>query len=115
MKAYRERCAVCSLKHWELLEAAHILPDGHPQGDPVVPNGISLCKIHHAAYDSKIIGVQPDYIVVVNREVLKEKDGPMLLHGLQEFHQSKLSLPNRKSDWPKPEFLEERFNLFKAS
>ncbi len=51
---------MCRLRHEELLEAAHILPDGHPQGLAVVPNGLALCKLHHAAFDSYIIGVTPD-------------------------------------------------------
>jgi len=49
LTAYRTRCAVCRLRHAELLDAAHILPDRHPKGEPVVPNGLALCKIHHAA------------------------------------------------------------------
>src|ERR1700722_11766753 len=53
MLAYESRCAVCSLQHRELLDAAHIVPDSvaGPLGDPVVANGLALCKIHHAAYD----------------------------------------------------------------
>src|ERR1035441_6127471 len=27
-------------------KAGHILPDGHPRGEPIVPNGLALCKIH---------------------------------------------------------------------
>ncbi len=115
LKAYRETCAICRLKHTELLEAAHILPDGHPKGEPTVVNGISLCNIHHAAYDKQIIGIRPDYRVVVREDVLKEVDGPMLLHGLQGFNNSKLILPARKSEYPNPEFLAERFAEFKAS
>lgn len=114
LKAYEGSCAICRLKQPKLLEAAHILPDGHPHGDPVVPNGISLCMIHHGAYDSNIIGITPDYSVELNCEVLKEKDGPMLLHGLQGFHEKKLVLPSARRDWPKPEFLEERYQEFKA-
>ena len=49
LKAYRDCCAVCHLRHQELLDAAHILPDGHPKGEPIVPNGLALCKLHHAA------------------------------------------------------------------
>jgi putative restriction endonuclease len=49
LRAYRTACAVCSLRHEELLDAAHILPDGHPRGLPIVPNGLTLCKLHHAA------------------------------------------------------------------
>ncbi len=112
--AYKQHCAICYLGHPPLLDAAHILPDTHPNGHPTVDNGISLCRIHHAAYDTKIIGIRPDYHVEVNEAVLMEKDGPMLKHGLQEFHESKLILPRSKSDWPKEENLEERYQQFKA-
>jgi putative restriction endonuclease len=39
LRAYQERCAICRLRHRELLEAAHILPDGDPRGEPIVSNG----------------------------------------------------------------------------
>ena len=58
--AYEHRCAMCRLGYASLLDAAHILPDGHPRGAPVVSNGLCLCKIHHAAYDDNLIGVRPD-------------------------------------------------------
>lgn len=51
LRAYERACAICRLRHAELLDAAHILENGHPRGLPVVPNGLSLCKIHHAAFD----------------------------------------------------------------
>jgi putative restriction endonuclease len=36
-----------------LLDAAHIVTDRDEQlGQPVVPNGIPLSKIHHAAFDA---------------------------------------------------------------
>lgn len=60
LAAYRHRCAVCSLKHRELIDAAHILPDGHPEGRPVVPNGLALCTLHHSAFDHYVLGVTPD-------------------------------------------------------
>lgn len=51
--AYSVRCTICRLHdHPELLDAAHILPDGHPRGEPIVPNGLALCKLHHAAFDA---------------------------------------------------------------
>ena len=60
LDAYSDNCTVCHLKHAELLDAAHIIPDGQPRGELVVPNGLSLCKIHHAAFDNNIIGITPD-------------------------------------------------------
>ena len=60
--AYRRACTVCSLGDEDrlvrLLDAAHILPDGDPRSQPVVSNGLSLCKIHHSAYDLNILGDQ---------------------------------------------------------
>ena len=50
--AYETRCAVCRLRHGQLLDAAHITPDNAEEGLPYVSNGLSLCKIHHAAFDS---------------------------------------------------------------
>jgi putative restriction endonuclease len=50
LRAYRECCAVCRLRHAELLDAAHILPDGHPKGEPIVPNGLALCPLCRARH-----------------------------------------------------------------
>jgi len=84
MIAYATACAVCALAHRELLDAAHIIPDSAPGGDPVVPNGLALCKIHHAAYDANVLGIRPDCTVEIHQRLLDEIDGPMLRHGLQE-------------------------------
>jgi putative restriction endonuclease len=113
--AYREHCAICRLRHVELLQAAHILPDTHPQGLPIVPNGLALCTLHHAAFDAHVIGIRPDYVVQVRRDVLEEEDGPMLEHGLQGFHGTSLYLPRSSDLRPNPEFLAERFKAFEAS
>jgi putative restriction endonuclease len=115
LAAYHAHCAVCRLRHTELLEAAHILPDGHPQGHPIVPNGVALCKLHHAAFDANILGIRPDYRIEIRLDVLSETDGPMLKHGLQEFHSGLLLTPRRPLHKPKPEFLEERYALFKRA
>ena len=82
LDAYREHCAICRLRHQELLEAAHIVADRDPEGEPKVSNGLALCKLHHAAFDCDIIGVRPDYVVEIREDVLEEIDGPMLQHGL---------------------------------
>ena len=79
--AYSGLCTLCQLRHRELLDAAHIIPDADKAGVPEVPNGLCLCKIHHAAFDQNIIGITPDYQVEVRKDVLEEIDGPMLKHG----------------------------------
>ena len=112
LHAYADRCAVCRLNLPRLLDAAHILPDSHPQGKPVVTNGLSLCKIHHGAYDSNFLGIDPDYQVHINADLLLERDGPMLKHGLQEMHGSQLELPKARAKRPSRDNLAERFDLF---
>jgi putative restriction endonuclease len=115
LRAYREQCAICRLRHVPLLDAAHILPDRHPKGVAAVPNGLGLCKIHHSAYDSNIIGIDADARVHVREDILREVDGPMLKHGIQEVAGGNLQLPRSPTAKPNPEFLAERYERFKAA
>lgn len=113
--AYERRCCICSLGHAELLDAAHILADAEGGGDPVLPNGLSLCKIHHAAYDRDFLGIDPSGTIHINQRLLDEIDGPMLQHGLQAMHGRRISQPSRKTARPDPERLDERFRRFQSS
>jgi len=115
IRAYETQCTICRLKHGELLDAAHIRPDAHEAGLPVVSNGLSLCKIHHAAYDQNLLGIRPDAVVEINQDLLAETDGPMLKYGLQQMHGTTLTLPQRKIERPSTEALEWRYEQFKAS
>jgi putative restriction endonuclease len=116
IRAYQQSCAVCRLGYQELLDAAHILPDTHPSGEPVVANGLALCKLHHAAFDRNIIGVRPDLVVEVRRDVLDKVDGPMLRHGLQDLQGARLLVvPRRRELMPSSTFLAERYESFRAA
>ena len=115
LRAYHSCCAVCRLRRGELVEAAHIVGDADG-GEPVVPNGMALCKLHHAAFDRHILGVRPDLQVVIRDDVLGEVDGPMLIHGLQGFHGQKLGVvPTRRAERPSAEFLERRWVRFRSA
>jgi putative restriction endonuclease len=115
MRAYQHECALCRLRHEELLDAAHILPDGEPDSEPIVPNGIALCKLHHAAFDKYFFGIRPDYTVEVSEAILREHDGPMLRHGLQGIHDQRIVLPRSVGLRPDPAFLERRYVRFRES
>lgn len=112
LRAYESACTICRLKHVDLLDAAHILSDAEG-GQPVVSNGLAMCKIHHAAYDRGIIGIRPDYVVEVREDVLLEVDGPMLKHGIQEINGWRLELPQRRADNPDREALAARYAAFR--
>lgn len=115
LEAYRSQCAFCRLRHAELLDAAHIIPDSDLGGEPVVNNGLSLCKIHHAAYDRHFIGVTPDYQIVVRDDLLQEIDGPMLRHGIQGIHSQRLLLPKKEAERPDRDRLALRYEQFRKA
>ncbi len=115
LRAYDNACGVCQLRHPELLDAAHILADGHPRGLPVVPNGMAMCKIHHAAYDANILGVRPDLRIEIRMDILNEVDGPMLRHGLQDMHGASLSIPRAHDARPDQLSLAERYEAFRRA
>lgn len=114
LEAYERRCALCSLRHVELLDAAHIRPDSEG-GEPVVTNGIAMCKLHHASYDRGIMGIRPDHEIRIRPDVLEEEDGPTLRYSLQGLHGEQMRLPRRRAARPAGEFLEERWDKFLAT
>jgi putative restriction endonuclease len=114
LSAYRFQCSLCRLRHPELLEAAHIKRDADG-GEPVVPNGVAMCAIHHRAFDSNILGIRPDYVIEIRSDVLREEDGPTLKHALQGLHQEPIMIPRQRSARPDPLLLEERFERFRAA
>jgi len=115
LDAYQRQCSFCRLRHRELLDAAHIIADGEEAGQPVVNNGLSLCKMHHAVFDRQFAGVTPDFEIVVRQDLLQEEDGPMLRYGIQGLHGQRLLLPVKKKDWPDRERLQHRFAAFRGA
>jgi putative restriction endonuclease len=116
LRAYDTRCAVCALRHGELLDAAHIVPDREEAGIAAVRNGLALCKIHHAAYDNFVLGIRPDLVVEIRDDLLHEIDGPMLEHGLKGRHGERLmAVPRARAERPDRDLLEERYDAFRAA
>ena len=115
LQAYQRCCAVCQLKHAELLEAAHILSDTHPRGEPTVRNGLALCALHHAAFDAHILGITPDLTIDIRADILEEIDGPMLVHGLQGFQGRGIRTPRSSQLKPHRDFLAERYEIFRRA
>lgn len=114
LRVYREQCALCRLRHRELLDAAHIRED-REGGEPVVSNGVAMCAIHHRAFDNLFLGIRPDYVVEIRGDVLREEDGPTLRHALQGLHRARLIVPRQPAARPDRSLLEERFERFRAA
>lgn len=112
--AYAGRCTICALRETRLLDAAHIVGDLEAGGEPRVTNGLSLCSIHHRAFDRDLVGVSPDYTTHVSRRLLDEEDGPML-ELLKGAHERPIVLPSRRSWRPDREQLATRFERFERA
>ena len=110
--AYGYRCAFSSLPVRELLVGAHIVPDA--EGGPAsVKNGICMSTLHHAAFDTHLVGVDPDFRIHISPQLRERQDGD-LLATLKGLEGTEIRLPSDQDDWPNPAFLERRFARFEA-
>ncbi len=114
ISAYNGRCALSGIAEPLLLDAAHIVSDKDEHlGQPVIPNGIPLSKIHHAAFDAHLIGIDPDYELHVSDRLLDLKDGPVL-EALKGLDGGTIFLPRRTQDRPDRDRLAQRYEHFNA-
>ncbi len=110
--AYNDRCALSGLPEPQLLDAAHIIPDSDANlGQPIISNGLLLSKIHHAAFDRHLLGIDQDYRLRLSDRLRKRHDGPTL-EALKSLDKTKIRLPARPGDYPDPDRLKERFKIF---
>jgi putative restriction endonuclease len=95
-----------------LLDAAQIVMDVDEQfGHPMISNGLPLTKIHHAAFDAHLIGVDPDYRIHVP-DRLEIHEGPFLELGLKGIAGTLIDRPRRREDRPDRDRLAIRFEQF---
>jgi putative restriction endonuclease len=99
-----------------LLDAAHIVMDAHEQlGQPVISNGLPLTKLHHAAFDANLIGIDPDFRIHVSDRLLEIHDGPFLELGIKRIDGTSIELPRRTEDRPDRDRLALRFEQFQKA
>jgi putative restriction endonuclease len=116
LAAYDGKCAISKLPEPRLLDAAHIVIDAHEQlGQPIVSNGLPLTKLHHAAFDANLIGIDADFRIHVADRLLEIHDGPFLELGLKSIDRTVIRMPRRREDWPDRDRLALRFEEFKTT
>lgn len=107
--AYGHRCAMCGVQ-LELIDAAHIIPVASDRSTDETRNGISLCKLHHAAMDQNLVSFDERYRVEVSPAEVARLRAANLVGGLAEFEQSlrtAIILPNDRRDYPPPDYISE--------
>lgn len=115
LAAYGNRCAISGLPEPRLLDAAHIVRDGDELGLPVVTNGLPLSKLHHAAFDANLVGIDPDSRIHVSESLMSMSDGPLFEQGLKAVKGQSIRVPMRTRDYPNRDRLALRFEQFLAA
>lgn len=115
LAAYENTCAVCQLRQPELLDAAHITPDSSETGIAFTPNGLALCKIHHAAYDSNLLGIDGRRQIHLAPRLNLSAASEMRRAAFDSLGGRRLKTPRTRALYPDPERLEQRFHLFTQS
>jgi putative restriction endonuclease len=93
--AYNNKCAMCSIG-LELIEAAHIVPHSHEKGTDEIGNGISLCALHHTAYDRSLIYFDTEFNILINTTKMEYLEKVGLDSGFRKFQAlafDKIQLP----------------------
>lgn len=105
--AYEHRCAACGVQ-LELLDAAHIIPVAASESTDETMNGISLCKLHHAAFDRNLLSFDERYRIEVSGTQVSRLQGLNLAGGLNEFRKhlrDVLILPSDTRDYPPASYI----------
>jgi len=92
----------------KLLDAAHILPAAHPDSTDQTSNGVSLCALHHRAFDRALVTFDDTYKVLIDEHQVSEFETTGHDGGLKEFRSALrpiLILPPDKKDKPDPKFI----------
>lgn len=110
IEAYDYKCAFCGLKiksladsGWEV-QAAHIVPH-HEKGRDDILNGLSLCHLHHWAFDAGWFTLLNDFKIQVSSKVNELSDNSERM-GTYDFirtfadNNSKIFLPKSKEIYP---------------
>ncbi|MDR6144345.1 putative restriction endonuclease [Sphingomonas sp. SORGH_AS870] len=95
LNAYHHGCAMCGVQ-LGLLDAAHILPVGHPDSTDRTRNGVALCALHHRAYDHSLVTFDETFDILVSVEGVAKLTASKRAGGEKGFRdalQAKLTLP----------------------
>lgn len=104
---YEDSCAVCGIRRYNKaqnpeVEAAHIYPV-EKNGTDDLRNGLSLCKLHHWAFDGGLFVIEDNFEIKVLPEILNDQN----YEEIYRFDGKKINLPKNKEIVPNKLYLSE--------
>jgi len=113
-EVYLYTCAVCEKSRFTAdgkvpeVEAAHIYPR-KLNGRNNIKNGISLCTLHHWAFDGGLFVIDDNFLIKVNPKILNDKN----YEEISKFQNKKIALPKDQKFYPASIYLKEHRVLHK--
>lgn len=112
--SYLNQCCITGVTNTQLLEACHISGWADDINNRTNPkNGLCMNALFHRAYDNYLIGVTPDYEIVVSERMLAGTKNEEFQHYLQSIQGKLIILPEKFS--PDRNLLETHYKLYKEN
>jgi putative restriction endonuclease len=89
----------------ELIEAAHIVPHSHELGTDDISNGLTLCSLHHKAYDRSLIYFDTNFKIIINEKKMDYLEKVGKDSGFRKFQSlgfESIQLPDNYTLRPNP-------------
>ncbi len=111
---YNFKCAISGIDIKSLLVASHIIPWADNADGRLNPeNGICLSPLYDKAFDSGLIGIQPDYEIVISKELKEHSNEDFYQQSFGVIEHRKLTLPEEHA--PRQAFLQYHYDNIFAS
>ena len=106
-KCYAYKCSFCGIQ-LELVSAAHIIPNAHPDSPQDIKNGLCLCGLHHTAFDNALLYLDLKYNIILNEAKVDYLKKVKRAEGIQKFlklQYGKLRMPESNLCIPSLDYI----------
>ena len=94
LSSYNNRCCISGIGNIELLEACHIVGWSENTANRTNPqNGLCMNPFFHKAYDSHLIGITPDYTIIISSDIIDNINDTNFKSYLSHINNKKLRCP----------------------
>jgi putative restriction endonuclease len=113
LTAYNSQCAFCSLQ-LKLVDAAHIVPVAQEGSTDNTSNGLTLCSLHHRAYDNGLITIDESFKTLVSKRKMDDLRGIGHDGGMEQFIENLrpiIHIPPAGRDRPNADYIKQANQL----
>lgn len=115
LEAYRDTCAFSGLAQLQLVDAVPIVQG--LSGDTLalgMTEGLCMSRLHHAAFNANLLGVDPDGRIHVSEQLDAREAGDSFSRHLTSLAGRRISMPRTLELHPNRDLLAVRFEQFQA-